>query len=646
MKTEFRFLQRLGLLLLSILSMATSWGQPVLTKGTDFWVAFIPCGQAGHEWQSYQLSSATPGTNKITVTNPQTEWSLQGLNYMAIPPEQCHNNVEPIAAIGLHVTADTPIDLYASASDSQHSDMTLVFPTAMLGTEYYIQTPQVPYGISDSNACTTDFVVLATEDNTEVTVTLRQVANNYTYYPGTHHITLQRGQVATFQTEGPAVLHLSHTVSANKKVAVFAGNMRTVTDTNADGPTGHAYAQLPSTCMAADVFAVIPAQGQSDYICITPLENGTWVSMTNNSSGEDALSHWMSTAGFPLYMEIDEPGILFADKPVMVSQYHKSRRTDNNAPMSDWGSVAFTPLLSADYGSRQSSIVPLPMQARQDAGNGHAVYYANVATRTADTALLTVNGNAIQGFTPIEQTEYSYIRIPCSTTTHIASTAIYGFVGTHYGLEENSDGYYALLSSMAEYCHSGGLDTVYTVLAGCDSLIVAGQTIRTTGQHKVVDLSHGVGTIYFVDATINQSYYTEVDEQVDDTSFTWNGLDFSESTDTSITMSTVDGCDSIVRLKLNIISPALVWVPNIFTPNKETNNHFAIRCKRVKTMVVQIFDRWGTRVSQFDGLTEDRDGTCNGTPCKQGSYVYMIRYKGSEMPDAWQTKTGTVTLVR
>ena len=50
-------------------------------------------------------------------------------------------------------------------------------------------------------------------------------------------------------------------------------------------------------------------------------------------------------------------------------------------------------------------------------------------------------------------------------------------------------------------------------------------------------------------------------------------------------------------------------------------------------------------MAQFDGLTGSWDGTHEGVPCPQGTYVYYIRYMDNH-DAAWKTVKGTVTLIR
>jgi len=90
----------------------------------------------------------------------------------------------------------------------------------------------------------------------------------------------------------------------------------------------------------------------------------------------------------------------------------------------------------------------------------------------------------------------------------------------------------------------------------------------------------------------------------------------------------------------------ILMVPNVFTPGREDNNRFRVVANEFITDVrVWIYDRRGILIKEFDGLTEDWDGTHDGQPLRQETYVYYIRYKDTKV-DGWKTMKGTVTLVR
>lgn len=88
------------------------------------------------------------------------------------------------------------------------------------------------------------------------------------------------------------------------------------------------------------------------------------------------------------------------------------------------------------------------------------------------------------------------------------------------------------------------------------------------------------------------------------------------------------------------------WCPNIFSPYRPTNNRFAIiNTYPMEVFHIYIYNRFGALVYQSDDPDFQWDGTCNGTPCPQGTYNYRISYipLGDKRENVFH---GTVTLLR
>ena len=166
----------------------------------------------------------------------------------------------------------------------------------------------------------------------------------------------------------------------------------------------------------------------------------------------------------------------------------------------------------------------------------------------------------------------------------------------------------------------------------------------------------GCDTLWTIDlVTCPHCHYVNDTVSTADMPHRWGGITFgSEVTDYPIYISINDTCDSIILYTLVVIKhwgePPLdstfILVPNIFTPGQETNNRFKIVANKfILEAQVNLFDRRGVKVAEFDGLTGDWDGTHDGIPLPQSSYVYYIRYRDTSV-NGWKNLKGTVTLIR
>lgn len=205
---------------------------------------------------------------------------------------------------------------------------------------------------------------------------------------------------------------------------------------------------------------------------------------------------------------------------------------------------------------------------------------------------------------------------------------------------------------------TGHVDSTITDTLCEGTYTFRGEEFETTGIYKLTTYRTltGCDTLWTLDLTIcPHCYWTSDTIAPDELPYVFNGVTFgTEAIDHPIYIPISDNCDSIIYYTLVVIphwgEPPLdstwVLVPNIFTPDLSTNNLFAVTCSHhIRQIEVMLFDRRGDFVYKFDGLTGHWDGTHDGRPCPQATYVYYIRYIDSK-DNAWKTLTGTVSLIR
>ena len=87
-----------------------------------------------------------------------------------------------------------------------------------------------------------------------------------------------------------------------------------------------------------------------------------------------------------------------------------------------------------------------------------------------------------------------------------------------------------------------------------------------------------------------------------------------------------------------------LWFPNVFTPDKPTNNIFRGYGTNVRDYDLWVYTRWGHHIFHTTDINEGWDGTYHGIPSPVSAYVYLCHYT---TPDGdTRTVSGTVTLVR
>lgn len=346
---------------------ATAQPTATTTKGKDFWLTFLPnfhvnsppsdslfvyivAEQPTGGKISYRDKSGVIREQTFQIADP-TKVFIFSVYYRSIELEgyqqgrsmfESNSQVEDIARQYLHVVADQNISVYALSQAQTTSDAFLVLPTHVLGNDYYVMAYNSDGKVSGSTVNVTSstpsqFAVLATEDNTTITVTPRTATYNYGLTPQT--ITLNQGESYLVQARITAQdprsdLTGSH-VTSTKPVAVFAGQQR------ATVPVELTNNLLSRDCLIEQV-PPVGTWGKNAFLTPYPLPQGA------TSIGQDmyrVLAAYDSTqvfidevfigsylnAGRVYSGELKKGQTVTANKPILVAHFKKTA-TDNSNP--------------------------------------------------------------------------------------------------------------------------------------------------------------------------------------------------------------------------------------------------------------------------------------------------------------------------
>lgn len=145
--------------------------------------------------------------------------------------------------------------------------------------------------------------------------------------------------------------------------------------------------------------------------------------------------------------------------------------------------------------------------------------------------------------------------------------------------------------------------------------------------------------------------------------YVWNFCDgtSSISTNTTALLNTVGNCcftltainnsctHSLVKC-IEVINDANVVIPNVFTPNNDGKNDlYKVSFSGMKTITVNIFNRWGSLLfyKTYDGVTGTIDwngSSTTNTPVSDGTYLYIVEY--TDLKDVSKIEKGYLSLLR
>lgn len=227
------------------------------TMGTDFWVSFPPNSHIGMNDLSIEIRDSIflfMGANEETDVR-FTYWDYEGNEYsktitiadpskyetfgiawwdFEMPAQDRYGHrwkndreyIQEPSKLSIHVDSDKPIILLGHSQALYSSDGMLVYPTPVLGNNYILACYN---SIQESRSVhrASHFSIVATEDNTEITINPKEELS----VTGLDevNITLNKGEVYYARAkELSGFEDLTGTeIISNKKIAVFSGVERT-----------------------------------------------------------------------------------------------------------------------------------------------------------------------------------------------------------------------------------------------------------------------------------------------------------------------------------------------------------------------------------------------------------------------------------
>ncbi len=170
---------------------------------------------------------------------------------------------------------------------------------------------------------------------------------------------------------------------------------------------------------------------------------------------------------------------------------------------------------------------------------------------------------------------------------------------------------------------------------GCTSAV----TTASAWNYNVVASANANPTSGFIPLNVQ---FTNASTGVDNTdNFIWNvnNTTFSNGYNASYTFNnggvysvdlivieTESGCTDTATVTVSVDGNITFSVPNIFTPNGDGQNDvFFIISNGLKEVKVSIFDRWGLKMYEYEGVNGSWDGkTTSGVDVSDGTYYYLL----------------------
>ena len=340
---------RLAFLLLVLVAMPSAFAQNTSTQGKEFWLSYMHNGFKDHDyggWVTTQVLISAKRACTGVISNPaglwQQEFSVEANSITTIDvPERngYHdgNNYEQVEGRGVRIVATDTISVYTTNIAYVSFDASFVLPVESLGDDYIVQCHDQSYTTSlnsyVNNNLTSAFLIVATENDTEIDITptvstLRGHAAGETFT-----ITLNAGQTYHVRSNRSSYTDYGRDLSGTrvtahdcKKIAVFNGNTLTSIPTTMTNGYDHVYEQaMPLRSWGKNFVVTSSTDRNRDFVKITSAYDNNVITKNGNP-----LTTLRAGQSYTFSFSSDEGScFLSATQPCAVYLYNNSSYDQN-----------------------------------------------------------------------------------------------------------------------------------------------------------------------------------------------------------------------------------------------------------------------------------------------------------------------------
>ena len=287
------------------------------SKGTDFWITF-PGNFPGTVEVSLFISAEqnTSGTVEIpgVAFSEAFNVTVGNITTIALPVSVLLTTSNAIINNGIHITADDEITIYGLNRQTFTTDAFLGLPTDILGTDY------INFGYTD-NGNGTQFGLVATQDNTTVTITPTVAADGHAAGVP-YDIVMNQGETYLYKVFSVNSDLTGSLITSDKPIALFGGSVC------ANVPVGvcccdHIVEELSNTTTWGQAFVTVPLKTRS---------NGDRFRFLASVDGTNVMVNGVSVANLNKgqfhEMILTAASTVSANNPILVAQYSHSTGFD------------------------------------------------------------------------------------------------------------------------------------------------------------------------------------------------------------------------------------------------------------------------------------------------------------------------------
>ncbi|MFY9151625.1 MAG: PKD domain-containing protein [Prolixibacteraceae bacterium] len=385
------------------------------TEGTDFWFGMMQNrSKLTNHYLEVTVTSRTGSEFTLTYGPNEILIGEYTVDANSSIPVSIDFNIleslgsETIEEKGIHLVSTNPVNVYALNYRTQSADVALIYPTESLGNEYFAMcyTPH----INGTNETNSEFLVVATEDNTQVQITPSVATELGKPAKVPYKVLLNKGQSYQVQSMNKQVFGqgdlTGSRIVADKPVAFFSGAKATSVPETGNS-YDHLFEQIPPTITWGREFYVVPLQSKTkDNYRILAAEDGTNVRIEGlNQTIFLNRGEWKE-----FEMTSSQASRIIATKKILVSQYCRTQGADGGSGVGDPFMIILSPVVQmindVTFDAYESNLI-------------RNIFFVNVIAKSTEIEHILMDGSGISSeFTYFPDGKYAYAQIATSSGPH------------------------------------------------------------------------------------------------------------------------------------------------------------------------------------------------------------------------------------
>lgn len=405
-------------------------------EGTDFWLGFMEHRDVGQNTMVVMITAKSNTSGRVEM--PLTGWSqnftvaANQVSLVRVPRLAENLGSETVADRGIRVTSDAPVSVYIHQYHSFRAEATIVLPVEAIDREYYIMTYSGVF--QNGQDYPSEFLLVATQDETEVSITLSDNTIKGKSAGSTFTIMLNAGETYQVQSSTGSGDLTGTFIQSDKKLAVFGGCQWTSIPEGCSFRDNLLEQMYPVNTWGRR-FVTIPSAGVSyDIYRIMASEDNTTVEIDGANPRVFSLD-----AGEYAEYQSGAAAYISANHPILTAQYLVGSGCNGLGI----GDPAFVLLNSVE---QTRNVVTLYNSSFENIYEN----YINIIAQTDDIDNVTIDGQAVptaggNWVTIGANADFSYTQIRVSAGSHTVNSTGCGVIVTAYGYGD-----------IESYAYSGG----------------------------------------------------------------------------------------------------------------------------------------------------------------------------------------------